>query len=110
MTILVHCEDNILYNLKYTIHGYHRVLDIQQDVTVSISESAYKLSDYIYPPRVIMCCPNSIPNLQMLTRIALGEEFISEELDANTFPPIARAVHYRFVQQADMSNIITIHP
>lgn len=105
MNIIVYCEDNLLYPLSLNYSGESYTVNPQ-----NCSESAdhsYKLSDYPIPPFWTTVYTNSAPSLILLSRIALGEQFVSENLSLHgEFPGQARNIKYHFVEQETQSNII----
>ena len=111
MTIVVYCEDSTIFPVSFDLLSCFKVIDSRSLCEVQTNNVAYKLNSVIFPPLVTICTQERIPNLQILSRLSLGEQFVSEELSKHgAFPSCSRAVIFRYIQQADMSNIITIHP
>jgi len=106
MNIIVNCEDNIIYHLELICcSAVSYTVNLQ--LHSHCSKNGYKLSDYPIPPYWTVLYTEPLPSLTLLSRIALGEQFVSQSLPFyGDFPNQARNIKYYFVEQGTRSNII----
>ena len=115
MNLLVYCSDNTVNGIV-TVNCQKIATHLQTDDSgifqrgPTRDDFSYPLFDYSEPPYCVLYT-SSVPPLQLWTRIALGEGFVSSNLDFyGVFPLVSRGVKYRFLKQKLESIIVTYSP
>jgi len=105
MNIIVSCEDNIIYDLEVKFGSASYVINPRN--TPQRPDTSYRYSDYPIPPYWTVLHSPGAPSLVLLSRLALGEQYVSQSLPAyGELPRQAANIQYHFIEQETQSNII----
>ena len=112
MNLLVYCSDNMVNGIV-TLSCQRTITHLQTDST-GIFQRSFPKDDFSYPlfaysvPPYCVLYSSSVAPLQLYSRMALGEDFVSSHLDYfGEFPTMSRGVKCRFLKQRLESIVVT---